>query len=61
MELSGKKTEKWERRTMKTVGKQEVLKKREGGRGGEREGRRGKDKNLYGEFICEASSFPSHE
>lgn len=38
MELSGKKTEKWERRTVKKVGKQEVLKKREGRREGRREG-----------------------
>lgn len=37
MELSGKKTEKWERRTVKKVGKQEVLKK-EGRREGRREG-----------------------
>lgn len=41
---------------MKKVGKREVLKK------GRREGRKeGKDKSLYGEFFCEASSFPSHE
>lgn len=53
MELSGKKTEKWERRTVKKVGKQEVLKKeKEGGKEGERE-----EKSLPGEFCCEASSF----
>lgn len=35
MDLSGKKTEKWERRTMKKVGEQEVLKiGKEGGEEG---------------------------
>lgn len=60
MELSGKKTEMGKkdyetRRKARSLGKK-------GRREGRREGRKeGEDKSLYGEFICEASSFPSHE
>lgn len=59
MELSGRKTEKWERK----IGRQQqVLKKGEGeeegrGREGDREGRREEGRHFEFCFCCEACSF----